>query len=87
VSTARTITVYKADDLAGHQVADCELRIVGALPDVAPAGPNWEERATAFYDAQAMQVQGALDCLPMGTRHQLLIRLLAAKADLYRGTR
>lgn len=87
MSSARTIMVYKADDLAGQKVADCELQIGGVLPDVAPPGPDWEEKASAFYDAQAVQVETALNCLPMGTRHRLLIRLLTAKADLYRGAR
>ena len=82
----KTLKVYKASPVIHHEpVESVILEINGNLPD-DPSLANWQKRINEFYNDQAKIVMEALDQLPQGTKHRLLILMLEKQASYYRGT-
>lgn len=80
----KTLHVCLADSLQGREpVTPVVLEIQQSLP----AFETWSDEAVNdFYDKQASIVVEALNALPGGTRHRVLVQLLKTKVDHYRGT-
>ena len=80
--------VYRADDLHNQAVPAADLHIGDRIPPDDPGPrelhPEWIARRTRFYEEQAAIVLRALECLPGGTRRQLLILLLRAEENVRR---
>jgi hypothetical protein len=72
------ITVCKASAVGDQVVESVVLRITedSTIPLHAIPDEGFEGKAEAHYAAQAELVLEALRALPMGTRHQLLAKLL-----------
>lgn len=78
-----TITVCKAQPTGDQVIPTVVLKIDGDIP--SPKSDNWQEEYEHFYMAQAGLIMEALESLPQGTRHQLLIKLLQDKLCLFKG--
>lgn len=84
-------TVCMADPImTGPDAKACtaRLEVTAHLPDFERPGDghHWNEvEVEEFYEQEALKIMDVLDALPRGTRHHLLILLLQAKTEHYRG--
>jgi hypothetical protein len=80
----KAITIHKADRLTSDQdVPSVTLTIDKSLPH-APGGMTFPE-AENLFRSDAEDIRAALRSLPQGTKHQLLLLLLADATVFYRG--
>lgn len=76
-----TITVCKATDTPEMPVADVTLQIEGRMPTLSHRH-DWQKQRAILFQEQAALVMQALNTLPYGTMHELLILMLQEKGCL-----
>ena len=74
--------VCKADPTGEQVIETMALIVTNSIPRIE--GDDYHEAYDSFFMAEAGRIMEVLAALPLGTRHQLLIKMLQDKLCLFR---